>query len=256
MNLLAFDTSTEAMSIAVGRVDASGQLAPASVHAYTGPGGAQASALLIPQVLQLLQQAGLSLDQLDAIVFGAGPGSFTGLRTACSVAQGLAFGARGGLGVPVLPVCTLMAVAEEARATHGAAHGATHDAIRVMALLDARMDEVYAAAYEYAAGHWQALVEPSLLRPEAVVPPPGALLAGNVWPVYASRWSDAVRAAPQVSALPTASALLRLAPALIAQGEAVPAAQAMPIYIRDKVAQTTEERAALKASASPKSSPP
>ena len=81
---------------------------------HSGPGGAQASTTLIPAIRALLAQAGLTFARLDAVVFGRGPGSFTGLRTACSVAQGLAFGARGGLGVPVLPVDSLLAVAEQA----------------------------------------------------------------------------------------------------------------------------------------------
>ena len=135
MNLLAFDTSTDALSIAVQH--------GARVWQHSGAGGAQASATLIPAIRDLLAQAGLSFDQLDAVVFGRGPGSFTGLRTACAVAQGLAFGARGGQGVPVLPVDTLLAVAEEARAQHGCT--------RVVATLDARMNEVYAAPFE-----WQA----------------------------------------------------------------------------------------------------
>src|SRR6218665_2378233 len=87
MNLLAFDTSTDTLSIAVQH--------GADVWQHTGPGGARASVLLIPQVLRLMAQAGLSFDRLDALVFGRGPGSFTGLRTACAVAQGLAYGARG-----------------------------------------------------------------------------------------------------------------------------------------------------------------
>ena len=96
MNLLAFDTSTDTVSIAVQAGDA--------VWQHTGPGGSQASATLIPAIRSLLAQAGMSFSTLDAIVFGRGPGSFTGLRTACAVAQGLAFGARGGAGVPVLSV--------------------------------------------------------------------------------------------------------------------------------------------------------
>src|SRR6218665_3731203 len=111
MNLLAFDTSTDTLSIAVQH--------GADVWQHTGPGGARASVSLIAQVLRLMAQAGLSFDRLDALVFGRGPGSFTGLRTACAVAQGLAYGARGGLGLPVLPVDTLLAVAEEARQRYG-----------------------------------------------------------------------------------------------------------------------------------------
>ena len=231
-NLLAFDTSTEQLSVAVQR-GRDGQR-----FAHTGAGGAQASTTLIPTVQALLAQAGLQLRDLHAIVFGRGPGSFTGLRTACSVAQGLAWGA----GVPVLPVDTLLAVAEAARQSLGASPAA----LRVLALLDARMGEVYAAGYAWSpADGWQALADAAVLPPEAVaVPPAGTLLAGNAAAVYAERLPAAVLALPRAEVLPTADALLNLAPALLAAGRAVPADQALPLYIRDKVAQTTAERAA------------
>lgn len=233
MNLLAFDTSTDTLSIAVQHGDA--------VWQHTGPGGAQASATLIPTVRSLMAQAGLSFDTLEAIVFGRGPGSFTGLRTACAVAQGLAFGARGGQGVPVLPVDTLLAVAEEARHAFGAR--------QVVAVLDARMDQVYAARYDFAAGPLGGLAgedELLLLSPEALEVPAGHALAGNAFAAYGPRLAPA---AARHEALPSATAMLRLAPALLAAGRTVPAAQAWPLYVRDKVAQTTEERAAIKAAA-------
>ena len=231
-NLLAFDTSTEQLSVAVQR-GADGRR-----WAHQGAGGAQASATLIPTVQRLLAEAGLALGELQAIVFGRGPGSFTGLRTACSVAQGLAWGA----GVPVLPVDTLLAVAEAARQSLSTAP----DSLRVLALLDARMGEVYAAGYAWApATGWQTLAEAAVLPPESVaVPPAGTLLAGNAAAVYAERLPAAVLALPRAEVLPTADALLSLAPALLAAGRAVPAEQALPLYIRDKVAQTTAERAA------------
>ena len=234
MNLLAFDTSTDTVSIAVQAGDA--------VWQHTGPGGSQASATLIPAIRSLLAQAGMSFSTLDAIVFGRGPGSFTGLRTACAVAQGLAFGARGGAGVPVLPVDTLLAVAEEARHQHGCT--------QVVAVLDARMDEVYVAHCEWlpaqggTAGHWRTDGDFGLCAPEAVQVPAGWTLAGNAQAAYAERLAPG---ALHASALPTATALLRLAPALLAAGGAVPASEALPRYIRDKVAQTTAERAALRA---------
>jgi tRNA threonylcarbamoyladenosine biosynthesis protein TsaB len=226
LNLLAFDTSTERMSLAV-RAGLDG-----TVHSFEGGGGAQTSATLIPAIQDLLARAGLRLAQLDAIVFGRGPGSFTGLRTACSVAQGLGFGS----GVPVLAVDTLLAVAEEARAHRGME--------QVVAVLDARMEEVYWAHYGWNAGGWAALGGPWLGAPEAVVVPAGAVLAGNALAQHATR----LPGAPQrVEAWPTAAALLRLAPALLTAGLAGPAAQALPLYVRDKVAQTTVERAAHRA---------
>lgn len=243
MNLLAFDTSTEVMSIGVSRtVDGVVQQ-----WLHTGAGGAQASTGLIAAVMDLLQQAGLALGQLDAICFGAGPGSFTGLRTACAVAQGLAFGAD----VPVLPVDTLLAVAEEARV---AAHS---DAAiqRVTALLDARMDEMYAAVYDFDGTQWHTVLESHLVRPEALTLVDGTnaaaqqaqALVGNVFAVYGERLTGVPTATPRIAALPTAAAMLRLAPSLLAAGQAVSAAEALPHYIRDKVAKTTAERMAEKA---------
>jgi len=237
MNLLAFDTSTDTLSIAVQRGDALWQ--------HSGPGGAQASASLIAAVRGLLEQAGLDFTRLDAIVFGRGPGSFTGLRTACAVAQGLAFGANAGRGIPVLPIDTLAAVAEEARQQHGCTE--------VVAVLDARMDEVYAAPYQWRGGAWHAAGELGLCAPEAVPVPAGWTVAGNAQAAYGDRLASAAR---HVHALPTATALLRLAPALLAAGQAVPADQALPLYVRNKVAQTTAERAAARAaSATPTPAP-
>ena len=226
MKLLAFDTSTETLSIAVAPGDGR------AVLERTGPGGAQASAALIPAIQDLLAEAGLALAGLDAIVFGRGPGSFTGLRTAAAVAQGLGFGS----GVPVLPVDTLLAVAEEAHGQAGLA--------RVVAMLDARMGEVYFAAYERVGDSWLTRSAPALGRPEDAEVPPGWGIAGNVFDLHAARLPAA---AAHVTAQPTARALLRLAPTLLADGAPHAAAQALPLYIRDKVAQTTEERAAERA---------
>lgn len=225
MNLLAFDTSTETLSVAVRAGDR-----PALEHADEG--GAKASATLIPAVEDLLARAGLRLEDLDAIAFGRGPGSFTGLRTACAVAQGLAFGAD----VPVLALDTLEAVAEDAHARSGAT--------RIVAVLDARMDEVYCAAYERSGDAWQEVRKPVLAAPEAVEVPPGWALAGNALELHGARLPAA---AARVPAMPTAAALLRLAPGALAAGRGRPAAEALPLYIRDKVAQTTEERARLRA---------
>jgi len=229
MDLLAFDTSTERLSVAVQ--------ARARVLTHEGAGGAQASRTRIPALLDLLARAGTSLDRLDAIVFGQGPGSFTGLRTACAVAQGLALGARSGAGVPVLPVPTLMAVAEEARQACGCT--------QVLATLDARMGEVYAAdcVWDDREQLWHLPGEARLLAPEAVCVPPGWTLAGNADAAYGQGLAPT---AARVVALPTAQALLRLAPALIARGGAVAADRALPLYVRDKVAQTTAEREAAR----------
>lgn len=225
---LAFDTSTDTLSIGVAAMDRQ--------EVRTLAGGAQASATLIPAALDMLEQHGLALPQLDAIVFGRGPGSFTGLRTACAVAQGLALGA----GIAVLPVDTLLAVAEEARVLAGVGD----QPLTVLALLDARMDEVYSGAYDWDGQRWTIRSPLQVTSPQAVTVPdaPRVLMAGNAFEAYGLR----LPAGERILALPTAAALLRLAPGLFATGMAVPADQAMPLYIRDKVAQTTAEREAAR----------
>ena len=140
--LLAFDTSTERMAVAL--------LHGERILGHEAAGGAQASAALSPAIRALLESAGVDARALDAIAFGRGPGAFTGLRTACAVAQGYAF----GLGKPVLALDTLMAVAEDARQRHGA--------VDVWVAMDARMDEIYAAHYRHAAARWQVQAEPAL----------------------------------------------------------------------------------------------
>ena len=244
MKFLAFDTSTETLSIAVQHGD--------QVHCVRGPGGARASACLIPDSMALLAQAGLTLADLDVIAFGQGPGAFTGLRGACAVAQGLAYGA----GKAVLPMGSLMAVAEAARQQTGAT--------RVLAVLDARMNEVYSAAYEYilAAGpdtpaHWRevqalqvgAAADLHWPTDEAANAHPGTAwtVAGNAFAHYGDQMPPALQQAAQVTAIPDAEHMLRLVPALLAQGLAVPPEQAMPVYVRDKVADTTAERAVIAA---------
>ena len=233
MNLLAFDCSTEQLSAAVQRGGTQWRTSAA--------GGAHASSAIIDTLGSLMGRAGLALTDLDAIAFGRGPGAFTGLRTACAVAQGLAYGARAhGASLPVLPVDTLLAVAETVRLHHARTRG-------VLVLLDARMDEVYAAEYVFeSTGSWRCVRAPQVCAPEDVPTPasPDATLAGNAFAAYGTRLPAALAAQQRVEALPTAQALLRLAPALLAAGHAVPAEQALPLYIRDRVALTTAEREA------------
>ena len=228
MNLLAFDTSTDTLFIALQRGTALWQ--------HQAAGGANSSATLLPSIQQGLQALGLQFADLDAIVFGRGPGSFTGLRTACAIAQGLAL----GVGKPLLAVDTLLAVAEEAREQHGMTE--------VMAVLDARMSEVYHAGYRWAEGLWHATHALGLCAPEALQVPEGLSVVGNAQAAYAERLAP--QAAHRV-ALPTATALLRLAPRLMADGHLVDASYALPLYIRDKVALTTAEREAARAASQP-----
>ena len=230
LTLLAFDTATEHLSIALG--------VRGRVLTFEAAGGAQASATLIPAILALLGQGGVALRQLDAIAFGRGPGAFSGLRTACSVAQGLAFGA----GKAVLPIDTLLAVAEDARA-------GCPDDLRVWVAMDARMNEVYAAHYQFAAGRWTTLDAPMLTTPDALnrrwhLQPP-AMVAGTALAAFGAQLAAGdARCVP--GALPRAAAMLPLAQTLWAQGGAVAAELALPLYLRDKVAQTTVEREAAR----------
>ncbi len=250
--VLAIDTSTDRLSIALGSTRPGGP-----VWTHEGVGGAQASVALLPAIQGLLAEAGWSLRELDAIAFGCGPGSFTGLRTACAVVQGLAVAARPG-GIPVVPVNTLWAVAEEGRLQWLAQGGQRLQ--RVVAVLDARMDEMYVAELRWTADEGPALewhAGPWLSGPEALTlsdgwpgteqAGPAPLLVGNAMAVYGERLAGAWQACPQVLAWPSATAMLRLVPALVAQFGTLEAAQAQPLYVRDKVAQTTQEREWIKA---------
>lgn len=223
--LLAFDTATETMALGV--------CGPAGERRWAGPGGAAASAGLLPRARVLLAEAGLALPQLQAVAFGAGPGAFTGLRTACAAAQGLAF----GLGIPVLPLDSLALVAEDTPWRDGAP---------VWVALDARMAEVYAAPYRFEAGAWQALRPPALITLPALAAlwqaDPPRRIAGSAIAAFAGRLPlGAAELHPTES--DRAAALLRLARQAWARGQAIDPAQALPTYLRDKVALTTAERA-------------
>jgi len=249
LRLLALDSSTDVLSVALGSGTPGAPLAQ-----HTGPGAAQASLSLLPTVQRLLAELGWTLAGLDAIVFGRGPGSFTGLRTACAVAQGLAYGARSARhpqGLPVLAVDSLHALAQAAWLARTASGQPTPP--HIAALLDARMGECYGALYAVAPDgvHATAVCPPRLCAPAALgswLAQAGAavsasqppLLAGNVFEAYA----PALAALPgeRQHALPSATALLSLAPALLAQGRATAAHEAQPLYVRDKVALTTAER--------------
>jgi len=228
--LLAFDTATERMSLALA--------AHGRMWLREGEGGAQASATIVGAVMALLGEAGVSLHDLDAIAFGRGPGAFTGIRTACSVAQGLAMGA----GKPVLPVDSLLAVAEDAREGDGPQ--------RIWAVADARMGEIYAAEYAFAGGFWNAGVPPMLVTPQqlnerwsAQVP---QVVAGSALGAFADvLQTRGARCVP--GAAPRAAALMSVAQSVWLRDAAVDAALALPLYVRDKVAQTTAEREAARA---------
>jgi tRNA threonylcarbamoyladenosine biosynthesis protein TsaB len=236
--LLAFDTSTEAMSIALRL--------PERTLAFDGAGGALASQRLIPQIMSLMAEAGVTLAQLDAIAFGRGPGAFTGLRTSCSVAQGLALGS----GRPVLPLDSLLLVAQDALDAVG-----TGEDFDVWVTMDARMNEIYAAHYRWtasdlAAARWRLLWAPALCTLEGLharwQAQPPVHVAGSAIGAFGDRLQCG--AALRVP-LPQsrARALARLAHLAWMRGETVDAALALPVYLRDKVAQTTAERDATRA---------
>ena len=230
MKLLAIDTSTDRMSLAVQN--------GAHVVTHQGAAGAQASAHLIHAVLDLLQQANVSLPSLQAIAFGQGPGAFTGLRTACSVSQGLAL----GLNIPLVPIDTLLCIAQSAEPVHS----------KVLSVLDARMGQVYSAAYEKTSAGWSTVDKPMLSRPDELRWPAQwqdqpVLLTGNAVNSLAQELQHLQH--PQVSVQeqwPDARAMLTLAAAAWQRGECVAASDAAPIYIRDEVARTTAQRLADK----------
>lgn len=221
MLFLSLESSTDAGSVALWRDGA--------IDERHCPPGQPSSATLLPLVSALLADAGVRFADLDAIAFGAGPGSFTGLRVACGAAQGLAF----AHGLPVLPVGTLEAMAHAVAAP------------RVVVCLDARMNEVYCGLFADGVA-----VSPAGVHPPAEVPLPeggGWVAAGNAltaYPVLHERLAPCVHALlPDI--LPTAAAVAALAAPRLARGEGIDAADAAPVYVRDKVALTIAERLAI-----------
>ena len=233
VHVLAFDTSTERLALALGAAQAD--------FTHIAEGGAMASANLLPQARVLLQAAGLGWADLDFIAFGNGPGAFTGLRTACAVAQGLGL----GLGKPLLPIDSLLIVAEDARGQLADPNGP----LDIGVAMDARMDEAYAACYRWREGAWQVLQAPALYTLPALAQAwasrPLQALAGSALAAFGPRLVG-----PKAARLETeqdrAAALLRLARQQAACGAGIEAAQALPLYLRDKVALTTVEREAVR----------
>ncbi|OGA96507.1 MAG: tRNA (adenosine(37)-N6)-threonylcarbamoyltransferase complex dimerization subunit type 1 TsaB [Betaproteobacteria bacterium RIFCSPLOWO2_12_FULL_66_14] len=223
MNLLAIETSCDFCSLAVSNAQA--------VHERHLQAGQRHAELALDALDALLREADVELADLAGIAYGEGPGSFTGLRIACSLVQGLGF-ARG---LAVVGIGTLQALAE--------ASGER----AVIACLDARMGEVYHAAYRRAGEGWSEACPPGLYRPDAV-----PALQGSDWsgcgPGFASHaqalgkayQGQLLQVRPDVA--PTAAAVLRLARPRFLRGEGRDAASAVPIYLRDKVALKTSER--------------
>ncbi|MFA6119976.1 MAG: tRNA (adenosine(37)-N6)-threonylcarbamoyltransferase complex dimerization subunit type 1 TsaB [Sideroxydans sp.] len=225
MRLLAIETSTEYCSVALWQ--------DGVVHDRCELVGQKHSEVLMEMLDALLKEAGVKVKQVDGIAFGKGPGSFTGVRIACGVTQGLALGAE----VNVVGVCTLEALAE--------ASGKD----RVIAALDARMNELYLAAYEKRDGEWSAEIAPCLCKAEDA-----PALSGEGWFGVGSGFAVSTvalqaRYGAQLigmdeKAVPQASAVVRIGAREFAKGNAVDAALALPLYLRDKVALKTSERPA------------
>jgi len=224
MRVLAIETSTEHCSVALQQDGA--------VLSHSELAGQRHSEILLGMIDSLLSEAGCSLHDLNGIALGAGPGSFTGVRIAASAAQGLAF----GLNIPVTPVCTLEALAE--------ASGKD----RVACALDARLDEVYFAAYERQGEAWRAVVEPCLsaIGELALLPGHGWTGVGSGFGVLEGELARHLRLAQtDASKFPEASAVAVLGARMLAKDGGMDAASAQPIYLRDKVAMTTRERNVL-----------
>jgi tRNA threonylcarbamoyladenosine biosynthesis protein TsaB len=226
MNLLAIETATEACSVALLCGDAlidRSELAPRR-HAER----------VLPMAEALLAEAGITRKQLDTVAVGRGPGAFTGVRLAISVAQGMAL----ALDIPVVPVSSLAALAMQAPGNDAA----------VLATIDARRDEIYAGTFRF---NPDGLVEPVGL--EHVLPASGLILPeAEAWNVLGTGWSaygDAIRerlpSPPRWAdgdRYPQACDVARLAAPLFAAGKGMPPEQALPVYLRDKVALTLEEQ--------------
>lgn len=216
MKIAAFETAGDWCSVALWL--------DGEVRAAEARAGQRHGELVLPMLESLLAQARLAIRDLQAVAFGAGPGSFTGLRIACGIAQGLAF-ARG---LPACGVSTLEALAEESGAR------------RVVACLDARMGEVYYCALEKDGARWREVVPAQCVAPDRVPRPPGAdwIGCGSGFAAYGDMGFD--RVYPEIH--PGAAAVARLAAPRLAAGEGVDAARIAPVYLRDKVALTSEER--------------
>ena len=229
MNLIALETSTRRLSVALWL---DGELVERAEEIPNG-----GSERLLPWVTELLADAGMGFKDVDGIAFGAGPGGFTGLRLACGVAQGLAF----GLDLPVLGVSSLEALAMTA-------YSRTTEPERIFACLDARMGEVYCAAYLIREDVSATLLPPAVMPPQLASVPSD--LYGQAWIGCGEgfiSYPDLLE--PHLTEVrgdcwPTAAAVACLAAPRLSRGEGVSAGLAAPLYVRDKVALTTAERLA------------
>ncbi len=227
MKLLALDTSTEACSAALfidGEISERFEITP---KAHTK--------LLLPMIESLLAEAELHLTQLDALAFGCGPGSFTGLRIATGVVQGLAFGAD----LPVVPVSTLAALAQKQ------AHELSFVA------MDARIGEIFWGVYQKNVDGFVELIGNEVVLPVSQIqfPSQNAIGIGSGWRVYEAELLEKTRgliSEIKNDVLPESSVIAELGVYGFQRGLAVAAEFAQPVYLRDKVAQTERERTQAK----------
>jgi tRNA threonylcarbamoyladenosine biosynthesis protein TsaB len=224
VNLLAIETSTELCSVAL--------LRNKELFVEEAMAENRHSEMLVPMIRRALERAHLEPGAMDAFAFGQGPGSFTGIRIACGVVQGLAFAAQR----PVVPVPSLLALAEQSNER------------RVIAALDARMNEAYLAAYARNGDDWDEVIAPRLADASSLPALPGRRWAATGSGFERLPWlREAYRDRVQMrfaGDLPRAGAVARLAARRFARGAAVAAEDAAPLYLRDKVAFTSEERRA------------
>ncbi|WP_338849824.1 tRNA (adenosine(37)-N6)-threonylcarbamoyltransferase complex dimerization subunit type 1 TsaB [Massilia sp. W12] len=224
--ILALETSTETASVAL--------LTPHGCLMRASEGVQNHSLTILPMVQEVMREAGLDFASLSGIAFGAGPGSFTGVRSACALAQGMGFAHK----LPLLPVVTLQALAQAAWSALDAPPHAD-----LLCLLDARMEQVYWAQYRRQGQDWLEVAAPALSDPVQVMPQPAAALyyCGNP-----AQDLPQLAACQRVSAVqrPHAQQIAQLGLRQLQAGLGVAPADAQPLYLRNKVAQTSAERAA------------
>lgn len=228
MKLLAVETSTDACSAALfidGEISEKFALAPR-----------EHTKLILPMIDELMADAQLRPQQLDAVAVSRGPGSFTGVRIAGGVVQGIAFGAD----LPVVPVSTLAAIAQDF-------FNKRQEAELAFTAMDARMEEIFWAVYQRNTLGLAKLVGTEMVTPagEVVFPDGAGYGVGSGWGVYCSQLAECLGERVQgveVDVWPRAACIAQLGAYDFAHGLAVPVEQAMPVYLRDKVAKKQSER--------------
>lgn len=217
--ILALDTATEACSVALsyqGNISTVDELSPRT-HTQR----------ILPMIDELLQKAGITINHVDTLVFGRGPGSFTGVRVGVGIAQGLALGAN----LPVVGVSNLLTMAEQAYQQLGAKE--------VVALIDARMGEVYFAQYSHDENGWHTVVNEQVCSPESAITQiqttKQPAVVGTGWSAYRQFAEANLDVVCTEITLPSAQFMLALAQSEIEQGNTQSAFEVEPVYLRNEV---------------------